>query len=107
MSDHTEDAGVIVEGSMTVSEQDRDAYLALIKMVVEASKIKSGCVKFAVSEDMVSRNLFHLIELWTDMESLDASRFSHENVAMLHKMAPLDIRDRKVLIHQITSTERG
>lgn len=100
-------AGIIVEGSARVSEGDRDAYLALVREVVRASVGRPGCLKFSVAEDIFERNLFHLTELWSDMTALDASRFGTENVAMLERFAGLDIRDRDVLIHTVSSASPG
>jgi quinol monooxygenase YgiN len=107
MSDHTSGAGVIVEGSAKVSEQDREAYLELVRAVVAASAKKRGCLKFAVAEDIGQRNLFHLTELWTDRECLDASRFGTENLEILRQLATLDVRDRRVLIYHVSQTESG
>ena len=101
----TTEARVIVEGSARVSEQDRAAYLELVKAVVAAAGKRRGCLKFVVAEDINQRNRFHLTELWTDMECLDASRFSDENRKVLQALAPLDIRDRHVRIHHVSHTE--
>lgn len=100
-------AGVIVEGSARVSEADRDAYLALVREVVAQSVKRTGCRKFSVAEDIIERNLFHLIELWTDMTALDASRYSAENVAMLQRFAGLDITGRDVLIYTVAAATPG
>lgn len=100
-------AGIIVEGSARVSEADREAYLALVKDVVQASAKREGCLKFSVAEDILTRNLFHLTELWTDAQALDASRYGEENRAMLEKFAPLDVRDRDVLVYTVASVVRG
>ena len=101
------EARVIVEGSARVSERDREAYLALVREVVGASVGRAGCLKFAVAEDILERNLFHLTELWTDMASLDASRFGHDNAEMLQKFAELEVRDRHVLVHAVSSAVEG
>jgi quinol monooxygenase YgiN len=97
-------ARVIVEGSSRVSEPDREVFLDLVRQVVQSSVHRKGCLKFSVAEDIIERNLFHLTELWADMESLDASRFGDENKAMLVKFAPLDVRDRDVRIYLISSS---
>ena len=96
---------VIVEGSARVSERDREAYLEIVKGVVAASAKKPGCVKFSVAEDILQRNLFHLTELWTDMASLDASRFGDANMAVLRKLSTLDVQERLVSIHHVSRTE--
>lgn len=107
MTDNTQRVQVIVEGSARVAERDREAYLELVRGVVAAAAKKRGCLKFVVAEDIVERNLFHLTELWADMECLNASRFSEANVAVLQKLGALDVRDRHVLIHQVSGAESG
>ena len=107
MKDGAPPVGVIVEGSAKVSERDRERYLELVKAVVSASAKRHGCIKFVVSEDIAQRNLFHVTELWADKESLDASRFGDENMAMLRDLAPLDIADRHVLVHHVARSEAG
>jgi quinol monooxygenase YgiN len=100
-------ARIIVEGSARVSEADREAYLALVREVVQASTTRAGCLKFSVAEDILERNLFHLTELWADLASLDASRFGHANSEVLRKFAPLDVRDRNVLVFSILGAAEG
>lgn len=100
-------ARIIVEGSARVSERDREAYLALVREVVTASVGRRGCLKFSVAEDILERNLFHLTELWTDIDALDASRHGHENAGMLERFAPLDVRDRDVLVYSVSSATPG
>lgn len=107
MTDTSPQAGIIVEGSARVSEADRDAYLALVRELVVQSVKRSGCLKFSVAEDIAERNLFHLTELWTDMASLDASRYGAENMAMLQRFAGLDISGRAVLVYGVASAVPG
>lgn len=107
MSDAASQVRVIVEGSARVSDHDRERYIELVRIVVAASVKRPGCIKFAVAEDIGDRNLFHLTELWTDMERLDASRFGDENLTALRELATLDIRDRHVLIHHVSHAEPG
>ena len=107
MSDSAPSTLVVVEGSARVAEPDRAMYLKLVKAIIADSVLRPGCIKFAVAEDIGERNLFHLTELWTDMKSLDASRFGATNTEMLREFAPLDVRDRKVFIHHVASTEPG
>ena len=107
MTDISPKAGIIVEGSARVSEADREAYLALVREVVAQSVTRAGCLKFSVAEDISERNLFHLTELWTDMASLDASRYGVENMAMLQRFAGLDISGRAVLVYGVASAVPG
>jgi len=100
-------AQIIVEGSARVSEADREAYLALVREVVQASAARAGCLKFSVAEDILERNLFHLTELWADLAALDASRFGHANSEVLQRFAPLDVRDRNVLIFAVSGATEG
>jgi quinol monooxygenase YgiN len=105
MSETLPPVHIIVEGSATVSERDRERYVELVKAIVAASVQRQGCIKFSVAEDIGQRNLFHLTELWTDQASLDASRFGDENTAMLRELAPLDVQNRRVVIHHVSRSE--
>jgi len=99
--------GILVAGWARISDEDREAYLGLVKEVIEASAIRRGCLQFSVSEDISERNLFHLTERWADLESLDESRFGAENAAMLQRFAGLAVRDREVSVYTVSSVDPG
>lgn len=107
MSNNSQSVGVIVEGSARVADKDREVYLSLVRDVVRVSVMREGCLKFSVAEDVAERNLFHVTELWTSQEALDASRFGTENIGMLEKFSKLDVRDRSVQIYQANLVGQG
>ena len=40
--------------------------------IIAASRAEAGCIKYAYAEDPADAGLFHVSEVWTDKQALDA-----------------------------------
>jgi quinol monooxygenase YgiN len=63
---------LIIEGSLTFREEDRDEVLAGLVDITRLSRADAGCVGYWWSEDLEARNTFRFFECWDSQETFDA-----------------------------------
>ncbi|HEY7145745.1 MAG TPA: antibiotic biosynthesis monooxygenase family protein [Streptosporangiaceae bacterium] len=67
---------VIVAGHLVVAAEQRDAYLADARPVVEAARAAGGCLDFALSADLADAARINVFEQWESREAVEAFRGS-------------------------------
>jgi quinol monooxygenase YgiN len=63
---------LIIEGSLTFPEEDRDEVLAGLADITKLSHADAGCVGYWWAEDLEARNTFRFFECWESQETFDA-----------------------------------
>lgn len=90
---------VVVAGWLRVAPEDRAAYLADCREVVQAARRAPGCIDFHLSADPLDDARINVFERWTDASSVEAFRGagpSSEQQAV--------ILDARVEQHEIAAT---
>jgi quinol monooxygenase YgiN len=80
---------LIIEGSLTFREEDRDQVLAGLTDITRLSRVDAGCVAYWWAEDLEVRNTFHFFECWESKESFDAHITSPHELAFGERYLPL------------------
>lgn len=62
---------VIVAGVFTVDPEQREAFLAGRKALMEHSRAEQGCIEYTFSADPLEPNRVGLFERWESQEDLD------------------------------------
>ena len=65
---------VIVSGHLMVEPDDRDAYLAACRTVVEQARVAEGCLDFALTADLLDPGRVNVFERWVSQAAVDAFR---------------------------------
>ncbi|MDR0342710.1 MAG: antibiotic biosynthesis monooxygenase [Nocardiopsaceae bacterium] len=65
---------VIVAGHLIVAAEQRVAYLADAKPVVEAARAADGCLDFSLSADLVDPARILVFERWESPQAVEAFR---------------------------------
>ena len=65
---------LIVAGSLKVSPDARDEYVAESAAVVQAARSAEGCLDFSIAADVVDGDRINIYERWKDQENLHAFR---------------------------------
>lgn len=63
---------LIIAGSLSFREEDRDDVLASLRDVTELSRRDAGCVEYWWAEDIAERNTFRFFECWENTELFEA-----------------------------------
>jgi quinol monooxygenase YgiN len=72
---------LIIEGSLTFREEDRDRVLAGLIDITTLSRADAGCVNYWWAEDLEDRNTFHFFECWESQATFDAHITSPHEIA--------------------------
>ncbi len=67
---------IIVMGWLRVAADDRDAYLAGCRPVVEAARAAPGCAEFHLSADPIEDDRINVVERWASVADVEAFRGS-------------------------------
>jgi len=92
---------IIVSGFLHVDPDERAAYLAACRPVIEAARRTAGCLDFHLSADPVVASRINVYEQWESVEAVEAFRGA----------GPSDdqgasVRDAAVYQHEIRSSVR-
>jgi quinol monooxygenase YgiN len=90
---------IVVAGWLRVSADNRDAYLASSREVVEAARAAAGCIDFSVAADLVDPERVNVFEQWASVA--DVERFRGEGPSDDQQSMILDAR---VTQHEIASS---
>ncbi len=63
---------VIVEGWVRSAPADIGALKGPLQIMVSATRAESGCLQYALSEDLLEPGLLRIVEKWTDEAALSA-----------------------------------
>jgi quinol monooxygenase YgiN len=85
---------IIVAGSLVVD--DRDAYLAGCRAVVEQARRTPGCLDFALSPDLLDDDRITVLERWADEASLQAFRGSGPSDEQGARIRSADVAEYRV-----------
>jgi quinol monooxygenase YgiN len=67
---------VIIAGHLLVAAEQRDAYLADARPVIEAARASDGCLDFSLTADLVDQERIVVFERWDSRQAVDAFRGS-------------------------------
>ena len=67
---------IIVMGWLQVAAEDRDAYLAGCRPVIEAARAAPGCAEFHLSADPIQDDRINVVERWETVGDAEAFRGS-------------------------------
>jgi quinol monooxygenase YgiN len=91
---------IIVSGPIHVDPDERDAYLAGCRTVIEQARRAPGCVDFHLTADPLEAGRINVFEQWESVEAVEAFRGagpSDEQGAA--------IRSAAVFQHEIASSQ--
>ena len=96
---------VIVAGHVTVEPEERDAYVAGCRSVVEQARSAAGCLDFAISADLLDPGRVNIFERWESQAAVDAFRgdgpSEEQGAAMLTaSVAEYDVADVRTLVEE-------
>jgi Uncharacterized conserved protein len=63
---------ILVSAAIRTIPGKRDAFLALVRPVIEATRKEKGCIHYELLASIDDENQFMFFEKWTDAGSLDA-----------------------------------
>ncbi|WP_283138881.1 putative quinol monooxygenase [Rhizohabitans arisaemae] len=86
---------IIVSGKLYVD--DRDAYLAGCRRVVEQARTAPGCLDFALSADLIEAGRINVYECWRSAEDVERFRGTGPEPEQAAQ-----IRDAEVHTYQVT-----
>jgi quinol monooxygenase YgiN len=72
---------LIIEGSLTFREEERDQVLAGLTEITALSRGDAGCLNYWWAEDLEARNTFRFFECWESQETFDAHIASPHEIA--------------------------
>lgn len=67
-------SGVIVAGHLRLAPDERAAYLAACRPVIEAARAAPGCRDFHLSADPLEPDRINVVEVWESAEAVDVFR---------------------------------
>lgn len=62
---------ILITGSITVTAQDRAAFLELAERQVTLSRKEDGCLGYVCAEDTLQPGAFTFVERWKDQAAVD------------------------------------
>ena len=65
---------VIVAGHLLVDADERDAYLAGCREVVEQARSTEGCLDFSITADLLDPRRVNVYERWESTDAVEAFR---------------------------------
>lgn len=80
---------LIIEGSLTFREEDRDQVLAGLVDISRLSHADAGCIGYWWAEDLEARNTFRFFECWESQETFDAHITSPHEIEFGERYLPL------------------
>jgi quinol monooxygenase YgiN len=80
---------LIIEGSLTFPEEERDQVLKGLINITKLSRADAGCVGYWWAEDLQARNTFRFFECWASQETFDAHINSPHEHAFGQRYLPL------------------
>jgi len=87
---------IVVAGTLTVSPDERERYLADCVDVLTAARETPGCLDFALSADLVDPARINVFELWETEDALGAFRGSGPSGDQLTSLSAIDVREYRV-----------
>ncbi len=96
---------LIIAGSITTEDGERDAFLTAVKPMVSATHSEPGCREYVFSPDPENANRIMLFELWDDQDALDLHFASEHMAAFQAASASLAVAGRD--IKKFTISEVG
>jgi quinol monooxygenase YgiN len=91
---------IIVAGSLVIDPEERAAYLADCRRVVETARRAPGCLDFALSADMLDASRINVFERWATAEDLERFRGAGPGDAQLAVL-------REIRVGEYDATPRG
>jgi quinol monooxygenase YgiN len=87
---------IVVAGRLTVSEGERERYLAGCVEVLTAARKTPGCLDFALSADLVDPARINVFELWETEDALRAFRGSGPSGDQLTSLTEIEVREYRI-----------
>lgn len=92
---------IVVSGEIEIHAGDREAALAAIRPMVEATRQEPGCRTYAVYESVEAANRFRIFEEWDSAEAL-AGHFQSAHMAAFNaalgsvKVTGMDVKQYEI-----------
>lgn len=83
---------VIVSGHVIVDPGTRDDYVRDCIRVVEAGRVATGCLDFAISADPVDPARVNILERWRSVQDVEAFRGSGPDDGQQDQIRSADVR---------------
>ena len=93
---------LIIAGSITMEDGDRDAFFSAIAPMVSATHAEPGCREYVFSADRDDPNRILVFELWDGQDALDAHFASDHMAAFQRVRADLAIASTSVKKYTIS-----
>ncbi len=92
-----QDLVIIVAGTLTVAPEEREAYLAGCRTVVEQARAAPGCLEFAIGPDLVDDGRITVLERWRTRAELEQFRGSGPDGAQTAVLLAVDVAEYDVV----------
>ena len=93
---------IAIQGHLDIDPADRDAAIALMVAVHDASEAEEGCLTYRFAEELGHPGRFWLIEAWESEEAL-AAHFKTEHMATFRAgLAGVSVTGRDLFRHDVT-----
>jgi quinol monooxygenase YgiN len=73
---------------------------AAVARMVAATLQEPGCIRYAFGQDLLDRNLIHIIESWQDQAALDAHFATPHMAEWKIALATIGMTDRMLRVYQ-------
>jgi quinol monooxygenase YgiN len=90
---------IIVSGSLSVDEANRDSYLESCRSVIVAAREFDGCIDFHLSPDPLEPGRINVYEQWESVDAVSAFRSSGPS-----EEQTTAIRDATVMQHEVVAS---
>lgn len=64
--------GLVIAANFEMEPNDREKARELSRIVVQETRKEKGCIFYAIANDILNENIFHISEGWTDEAALNA-----------------------------------
>lgn len=96
---------IVVAAKFRVSDEDREAALALCRGMLEPSRAERGCLAYSLYEDATEHGAFLFYEEWADRNAIEAHFASPHFLAFMEAFPAHIHGEARIDIHEVRGTE--
>ena len=78
---------ITIIAATRVAAESHDAFVAIARATIDASRVEEGCLHYSCSEDLSEPGTFRWIEQWRDIATFNAHAESLHHLNFLEQLA--------------------
>jgi quinol monooxygenase YgiN len=83
---------ILVTGTLDIDPANRDAFVAAVSTLMEATRAEAGCEHYTFSADLHDTGRFHVSERWADKAASDAHGASAHFLEFMGRMGEFGVK---------------